>query len=724
MCKNLLMLNVGFVSLTCPQEYWSAIIIFSIAGGIGTPISLDETTTNRSFGHFAKVLVELNLKSKLPNQILVERDGFAFFVPIEYESLPHFCNGCQTIGHTLANCIRDKVTEDISKPTTKKSHSKEKSKPVMAEDLCIDLVIEENEDLEGMERMEISPIVNNDPVVAQAANPVKIIGEIPLSEALDAMQNQSENFVVQETEFLTNQVATSDMRIVGKRWADEVEVQEEEDTEDSFTHVLSKSQKKKMRRKNSQEKVYFTRRDEPMITSNSVSQSFWKAMNLKLFTVNNKGNIWGLCNFGLSPSVIDTSSQHITISITLDNKHLHTSVIYGHTNHIHRRQLWSYLHNLMTNYPGSWCTLGDYNVVLGAHECKGKRPPSRISCDEFKIFVGNNNLLHLPTTGAKFTWSNKRMGVALTERRLDRALCNEEWLGIWTQVSCCTLPRIASDHFPLLLSSSSIIFSQLTPFRFHKMWVSHSYCKRLVSATWSKSVIGCPMFVLAQNLRMLKLELKGWNKNVFCNIHLRVSQAKLKVEEIQRCMELIEPDQDLLDQDTLAQNELLHALRVEEEFWHEKSRLNWPINGDRNTSFFHKVAKIRHTTKAISMLNVGDRILENQEDIANHVLSYFTYLFVSQNNTTPNGLINDVITSLVNEHDNYMLTALPSSSEIKNVVFLMNGDGAPDPDGFGGNSYHAFWDIVELDVCNSVGQFFKHGWILPNLNSNFVILIP
>ncbi|XP_019450480.1 PREDICTED: uncharacterized protein LOC109352716 [Lupinus angustifolius] len=399
------------------------------------------------------------------------------------------------------------------------------------------------------------------------------------------------------------------------------------------------------------------------------------------------------------------------------------SAIYAHTNHIHHRQLWFDLHNLMTIYPGSWCTLGDYNAVLGAHECEGQRLPSQISYDEFKSFADNNNLLHLPTTGAKFTWSNKRRGLALTERRLDRALCNEEWLDIWTQVSCCTLPRIASDHFPLLFSSCSIIFNQPTPFRFHKMWVSHSDCKRLVSVTWSKSVIGCPMFVLAQNLRMLKQELKEWNKNVFGNIHLRVSQAKLKVEEIQRCMELIEPDQDLLDQDTLTQNELLHALRVEEEFWHEKSRLNWHINGDRNTSFFHKVAKIRHTTNAISMLNVGDRILEKQEDIANHVLSYFTDLFVSQNSTTPNGLINDVIPSLVNEQDDSMLTALPSSFEIKNVVFSMNGDGAPSPDGFGGNFFHAFWDIVELDVCKSVGQFFKHGWILPNLNSNSVILI-
>ncbi|XP_019432656.1 PREDICTED: uncharacterized protein LOC109339641 [Lupinus angustifolius] len=354
---------------------------------------------------------------------------------------------------------------------------------------------------------------------------------------------------------------------------------------------------------------------EPMIPSNLVNNSYWSALNLKLFVMNNKGNqlpnLWGLYTIGLSPSVIAISTQHISISITLENKSLLISAIYAHTNHIHRRQLWSELQILMATYPGSWCTFGDFNAVLGAHECRGERLPSRISCEEFKCFADNTNLLHLPTTGAKFTWSTKRRGVALIERRLDIALCNDEWFSIWTHVACCTLPKIASDHYPLLLTSCSVNFNKPTPFRFHKMWLSHMDCKRLVSVTWSKSVIGCHMFVLAQKLKLMKHELKVWNTKVFGNIHPKVRQAKLNVVEIQRCMELTEHDQELLDQDKLAHNDLLHALRVEEGFWHEKSMLNWHINGDINTSFFHKVAKIKHTKKSISMLKDGDTVLDN-----------------------------------------------------------------------------------------------------------------
>ncbi|CAL0315585.1 unnamed protein product [Lupinus luteus] len=106
-----------------PQEYWSPRIIFSIAGGIGTPISLDEATNNRTFGHFARVLVDMDLKSDLPNKIMVEREGYAFFVELEYEKLPQYCNGCQTIGHMVSNC-RKKMKE------TTKTGTATRKKPI------------------------------------------------------------------------------------------------------------------------------------------------------------------------------------------------------------------------------------------------------------------------------------------------------------------------------------------------------------------------------------------------------------------------------------------------------------------------------------------------------------------------------------------------------------------------------------------------------------------
>lgn len=61
-----------------PQEYWRPRTIFSIAGSIGVPICLDDATNKKTFGQFARVLVDIDLKGNLHDQVLVESEGFAF----------------------------------------------------------------------------------------------------------------------------------------------------------------------------------------------------------------------------------------------------------------------------------------------------------------------------------------------------------------------------------------------------------------------------------------------------------------------------------------------------------------------------------------------------------------------------------------------------------------------------------------------------------------------
>ena len=55
-------------------------------------------------GMFARVLVDIDLLSPLPDHLLVERLDFAFVADVEYEWLPQFCSHCKVIGHELAQC--------------------------------------------------------------------------------------------------------------------------------------------------------------------------------------------------------------------------------------------------------------------------------------------------------------------------------------------------------------------------------------------------------------------------------------------------------------------------------------------------------------------------------------------------------------------------------------------------------------------------------------------
>ncbi|KAK2455694.1 hypothetical protein QL285_003121 [Trifolium repens] len=107
------------------QEYWRPKILFAIASSVGTPICLDAFSNKhmleRSFGHYARVLVDVNLLQELRFGVLVERKGFAFFVDIEYENLPDFCSYCSSIGHHVDVC--KKKREPVSKGPAKKQFS-------------------------------------------------------------------------------------------------------------------------------------------------------------------------------------------------------------------------------------------------------------------------------------------------------------------------------------------------------------------------------------------------------------------------------------------------------------------------------------------------------------------------------------------------------------------------------------------------------------------------
>ncbi|XP_019431934.1 PREDICTED: uncharacterized protein LOC109339025 [Lupinus angustifolius] len=294
----------------------------------------------------------------------------------------------------------------------------------------------------------------------------------------------------------------------------------------------------------------------------------------------------------------------------------------------------------------------------------------------------------------------------------------------WQQTYCCTLTRSTSDHHPVLLGFSNEIPRSQAQFRFLRMWLKHEGLRGVIENHWANQVVGCPMYILSTKLKGLKAILNCWNKEVFGNIHSRVKEALSKVERFQQRITNEGHYDNLMTQEDQAQNELMVALAAEEEFWKEKSRLNWQISGDRNTSYFHNIAKIRYATKSMCMLRQGENTLLDRQEIEHHVLDYFTTLYASDNVTQPSHLIDSVIPKLVSEEDNSMLSKIPLEEEIKGAVFAMNGEGAPGPDGFGGCFFHNFWDIVGKDLCQSVKQFFKQCWILPNLNSNNLVLIP
>lgn len=71
----------------------------------------------------------------------------------------------------------------------------------------------------------------------------------------------------------------------------------------------------------------------------------------------------------------------------------------------------------------------------------------------------------------KFRWTNRRRRHPIYER-LDKGWANPEWLNIFPNANLWHLPRVSSDHCPILLKLSNNMSSRgEKPFRFEPMWL-------------------------------------------------------------------------------------------------------------------------------------------------------------------------------------------------------------------------------------------------------------
>ncbi|KAM5549741.1 hypothetical protein ABKV19_000917 [Rosa sericea] len=86
-------------------EFWEARTLSEIASGIGVPVKIDPNTLERKYGLFARVLVDVDLSTDLPLEVVIKRkNGEIFVQAVDYEKLPDLCSHCGNVGHRVTDC--------------------------------------------------------------------------------------------------------------------------------------------------------------------------------------------------------------------------------------------------------------------------------------------------------------------------------------------------------------------------------------------------------------------------------------------------------------------------------------------------------------------------------------------------------------------------------------------------------------------------------------------
>jgi hypothetical protein len=393
--------------------------------------------------------------------------------------------------------------------------------------------------------------------------------------------------------------------------------------------------------------------------------------------------------------------------------------VYGPNSDSERGVPWDKLAGLISWWDAPWCIGGDFNVVRFLSEKSGMATFSA-AMHEFSDLISELGLLDIPLEGGLFTWSNNRESPA--KSRIDRFLMSSEWADHFGLVNQRRLPRLLSDHFPILLDCGRIVGGK-SPFRFENMWLKVDGFVDRVRGWWDSYVFpGSPSHVFASKLKALKVDLKLWNSNEFGNIHFKHQKLLQSLHELESTSERRDLSEGEVAERIRLISELEKNTLLEEICCREKSQVLWLKEGDKNTKYFHKVANSHRRHNSIRHLSINGELSSDIADIKAQIIEFYKSLYTEDVGRRP--LLDDLQFSSISSDEAVWLERLFEEEEIFHAVSNMNGDKAPGPDGFPMSFFHACWPILRADLLAVFSEFHEFGSFQRSLNATFLTLIP
>ncbi|RVW96070.1 Transposon TX1 uncharacterized 149 kDa protein [Vitis vinifera] len=376
-------------------------------------------------------------------------------------------------------------------------------------------------------------------------------------------------------------------------------------------------------------------------------------------------------------------SVSVSIKFALDGcESLWLSAVYGPNNSALRKDFWVELSDIVGLAYPRWCVGDDFNVIRRSSEKLGG---SRLtpSMKDFDDFIRDCELIDLPLRSASFTWSNMQENPVC--KRLDRFLYSNEWEQAYPQSIQGVLPRWTSDHWPIVLETNPFKWGP-TPFRFENMWLQHPSFKESFGRWWREfQGNGWEGHKFMRKLQFVKAKLKEWNKASFGELSKRKKDILSDLVNFDSLEQEGGLSHELLAQRALRKGELEELILREEIHWRQKARVKW-------------------------------------ESIKEEILRYFEKLY-----TSPSGdpwRVEGLDWSPISGESAFRLESPFTEEEIFKVIFQMDRDKAPGPDGFTIAVFQDCWEVIKEDLVKVFAEFHRSGIINQSTNASFIVLLP
>lgn len=85
-------------------EYLLPKILSDLTREIEVALRIDKAILSGNFGHYARVLIDVDLVAKLLHALILDLEDSCSQFSLDHLKLPLFCSTCWSICHDFANC--------------------------------------------------------------------------------------------------------------------------------------------------------------------------------------------------------------------------------------------------------------------------------------------------------------------------------------------------------------------------------------------------------------------------------------------------------------------------------------------------------------------------------------------------------------------------------------------------------------------------------------------
>jgi len=235
-------------------------------------------------------------------------------------------------------------------------------------------------------------------------------------------------------------------------------------------------------------------------------------------------------------------------------------------------------------------------------------------------------------------------------------------------------------------------------------------------------VQGNRMSRLKDKLKLLKGDLKEWNRCVFGNLEESKHRIIMEIEKL----DVRDAECDLLEDENLRRLELISQRKVVEKklesLHRQKARSTWLKHGDSNSKFYHSMIRWRKLRNEVKGVEIDNQWCEEPKSVRKEAKRVFQQRFMA---TIDHGVrLGHVDFKYLPEAMSLKMVGAISEEEVKAAVWMCEGSKSPGPDGFNFSFIKSNWETLKEEIMEAVYAFEESGSFPKGCNASFIALIP